>query len=213
MRGFMVDTNVIRGRQAEAIQAAVESVDGRRQMPKQKPGKSKQDYSTPKVFLDAVKKKFAVKQFAWDLAAVKTNAVNRPANNYYGPDHHTIIYRNALALDWTKLRGDLWLNPPFANIAPWAEKCAASAPYRIGLGSRERRIFLLVPAAVGSNWFARHVFNKARVLLLNGRIPFDGCAVNPKTGKVDGYIKDLILAVYGEKPGVEVWRWAGAPLK
>jgi hypothetical protein len=188
-----------------------------RTMPQQKPGKSKQDYGTPKVFLDAVKKKFGIKRFAWDLAATYYNAVDNlgPATGcYYGPDHESVAFRDALACDWSKLGGDLWLNPPYAHIAPWAEKCtarvsrrgvSASAFYQVAY--RRRRIFFLVPVAVGSNWFAQHVFDKARVLLLNGRIPFDGCAINPKTGKIDGYIKDCMLAVYGEKPDIEIWRW------
>jgi len=171
----------------------------RRQMPKQKPGKSKQDYSTPKEFIDAVKKKFGIREFAYDLAA---SLENTKAKFFFCEEE------NSLAQEWRKLRGDLWLNPPFANIAPWAERCAASTEFvaetaRANL-KPARRIFLLVPAAVGSNWFAQHVFNKARVLLLNGRISFDGVAPYPK---------DLILAIYGEKPGIEVWRWAGAPLK
>jgi phage N-6-adenine-methyltransferase len=174
-----------------------------RVVPKQKPGKSKQDYGTPKVFLDAVKKKFNVKAFAYDLAA---DATNKKAAGYFTEAQDSLVQ------DWTKLLwGDLWLNPPFGRIEPWAKKCAASAWWESETSKRGpadgRRIFLLVPAAVGSNWFQHHVFDRSRVMLLNGRIPFDGCPVNPNTGKVDGYIKDCILAVYGEKPGVEAWRW------
>jgi hypothetical protein len=61
-----------------------------------------------------------------------------------------------------------------------------------------RRIFFLVPAGVGANWFARHVDKKALVLFLNGRLSFDGIAPYPK---------DCILACYGLKPGYEVWPW------
>jgi phage N-6-adenine-methyltransferase len=155
-----------------------------RQMPTQKPGKSFQAYETPLEFIDAVKKRFGIKHFAYDLAA---SAANTKATLYF--DEAV----DSLKQDWSKLRGDLWLNPPYAHIAPWAEKCAASA-----INGSRRRIFLLVPAAVGSNWFAQHVDGKALVLLLNGRICFDGKAPYPK---------DCILAVYGAKPGYEVWRW------
>jgi hypothetical protein len=121
-------------------------------MSKQKPGKSKQDYQTPKIFLDAVKARFGIKRFAWDLAATKDNAVNGVGGDkwidghYFGPDHPEPEFRDALACDWTKLRGELWLNPPYANIAPWAERCAASAKPGVSL---HRRIFLLVPARGG----------------------------------------------------------------
>jgi hypothetical protein len=48
---------------------------GTRAMPAQKPGKSKQDYSTPIAFLDAVKKRFGLTAFDFDLAATKANAL------------------------------------------------------------------------------------------------------------------------------------------
>ncbi len=37
--------------------------------PKQKPGRSKQDYGTPPEFLDAVKARFRIEAFDCDLAA------------------------------------------------------------------------------------------------------------------------------------------------
>jgi phage N-6-adenine-methyltransferase len=185
--------------------AGPEFVKGARKMPKQKPGLSKQDYATPPEFIAAVKKRFGIAHFAWDLAATEENAVDglgeKSLRCYYGPDQETPWYRNALSLDCSwNLHGDLWLNPPYSHIEPWANKCAESTPWRhprVG----NRRIFFLAPAAVGSNWFARHVDGKALVLLLNGRISFDGKAPYPK---------DTILACYGLKPGYAVWRWKDA---
>jgi len=167
-------------------------------MPLQKPGRSKQDYQTPRDFLDAVKNKFGVKAWAWDLAADGSNRVTFERNNYFGPDHPR--FRDALVQDWTKLRGDLWLNPPYADIEPWAEKCAeldcdSFSVDSIGL---PRRIFFLVPASVGSNWWADHVHGKARIVFPRPRLSFDGIAPYPK---------DLGLIVFGEKPGYETWRW------
>jgi phage N-6-adenine-methyltransferase len=154
-----------------------------RKMPVQKPGRSKQDYATPRVFLDAVEKRFGRLEF--DLAAT---AANRVATRYFGPGARD--GEDALKRDWPKL-GRLWLNPPFGHIEPWADRCARWK-------SKGGRIFFLVPASVGSNWYARHVYDKARVIFLNGRLSFDG---------KDPYPKDLILACYGERPGYEVWRW------
>ena len=171
-----------------------------RKVPAQKPGKSFQAYETPAVFLDAVKKRFGVKSFSYDLAASNENTKGA---RWFTKE------QDSLAQDWAKLRGDCFLNPEFADIAPWAEKCAASAWWEDarakhgGGPAGDRRIFFLVPAAVGSNWFQRHVFGKALVLLLNPRISFDGKA---------GFPKDLVLAVFGSKPGVECWRWQGKPL-
>lgn len=65
-------------------------------------------------------------------------------------------------------------------------------------GPQTQHSRLLVPASVGSRWFAEHVHGWARVLALSGRLSFDGIAPFPK---------DLILAVYGEPPGFDVWDW------
>ena len=93
------------------------------------------------------------------------------------------------------MRGNLWLNPPFSKIEPWAAKCAASAPF----GQDQRRVFLLVPAGVGSEWFAQHIHEKALVLAVRPRLTFVGHSAP--------YPKDTILAVFGEPPGFETWRW------
>lgn len=149
-------------------------------------GASEQDYATPECLLAPIRARFRVAQFDWDLAASTHNTKGRSFLSKKD---------DALSVDWTSLPGrEFWLNPPFAKIAPWAEKCAASV-------SGPRRIFLLVPAAVGSNWYAQHVHGRARVLFLNGRIPF----IPDKP--TWGYPKDCMLAVYGEILGCDVWRW------
>lgn len=167
-------------------------------------GQSKQDYATPRVLLDAIKLKFEVKAWAWDLAANWKNQVG-PEGRFYGPDHPKVSLRDSLVLDWSELRGDLWLNPPFSNIAPWAKKCFDTAgwPYNLRAHTFEppRRIFFLVPAAVGSNWWKAYVHRKARVYFLNGRPSFDG---------KNGYPKDIALVMWGEKPGYQCWRWRDA---
>ena len=148
-----------------------------------------QAYATPPEFIASVKRRFQVDDFDWDLAA---DAENAKAKKFFAVTH------DALSRDWAaECSGDCWLNPPFSNIAPWAAKCAATGwlPQRV---DRPGRIFLLVPAAVGSNWFARLVDGSARVYFLNGRICFDGKGPYPK---------DCCLCIYGEPPGYEVWRW------
>jgi phage N-6-adenine-methyltransferase len=190
-----------RKRLKEEIHAEM-AVEASRKMPKQKPGLSKQDYSTPPEFIDAVKKRFGITRFDFDLAAVKSNAIDNLglADLYLGPDHANATCRDALSFDWSRTpNGNLWLNPPYSHIEPWASKCSGSAWFdRTMKNSVDRRIFFLVPAAVGSNWFARHVDGKALVLLLNGRLSFDGVSPFPK---------DNLLAVYGAKPSYEVWAW------
>ncbi len=155
-------------------------------MPVQKPGLSKQDYETPPEFIAAVKSRLGISEFSIDLAADEHNT-----------KAHIFVFRemDALAGDWEGLltyhevEGSwCWLNPPYGNIAPWAKKCSES-----GI-----KIAFLVPAAVGSNWFRDYVDGKALVLLLNGRLSFDGIAPYPK---------DTILCLYGVAPGYEVWNW------
>jgi DNA N-6-adenine-methyltransferase (Dam) len=186
--------------QLASARAFLEGPPPAHKMPKQKPGLSKQDYSTPVEFLNAVKKRFGFKQFDWDLAATKENGVDLyivggKHLSYFGPDHSFEEYRDAFANPWQGRRGNLWLNPPYGHIEPWAKKCAESAPISF---PQKRRIFFLVPASVGANWFAQYVDGKALVLFTSPRLSFDG--KNP-------YPKDVLLACYGLKPGYECWRW------
>ena len=145
-------------------------------------GRSKQDYATPREFIAAVEERFGSLHF--DLAASADNAVT---NGFYD------IEADALARDWAKELGAsiAWLNPPFANIDPWAERCARYASPRL-------KILFLTPASVGSNWFAAHVHGKAMVLGLSPRLSFSD----------EPYPKDCILSAFGfGVHGFDVWRW------
>jgi phage N-6-adenine-methyltransferase len=150
--------------------------------PSMRRGKSKQNYQTPPDFISAVEKRFGMITF--DLAADADNCVT---------GEHFDVEQDSLAQDWTKHDGLLWLNPPFADLAPWAARCAAFA-------GPSTRILLLTPASIGSNWFADHVHGKALVLALSPRLQFVGAA--------DPYPRDLILSCYGfGVAGFDVWRW------
>ena len=166
--------------------------------PRQKPGRSKQDYETPADFIAAVKDRLQVTRFAHDFAA---SATNRKAPTHFDvatdalsvPRWELSLRQNACPV--TRIAWG-WLNPPFRRIAPWAMRCAQT---------REAggRIALLVPAAVGSNWFKNYVHGHALVLALNGRIHFD-----PER-PTWGFPKDCILALYSPEllPRFEVWSW------
>jgi DNA N-6-adenine-methyltransferase (Dam) len=163
-----------------------------RSMPKQKPGRSEQTVATPRDFLDAVETRFG--KMTWDLAATADNCVIKGGLRRFGPDHPDPMKRDAFTNDWSKLKGNLWCNPPFGDIAPWAKKCRESVVH-----SGAQRIFLLVPASVGSNWFREHVFCWAQVLFLSPRLTF--------VGHTQAYPKDLMLAIYGPEPAITCWRW------
>jgi len=144
--------------------------------------RSNQEIGTPREFLDACERRFG--QIDFDLAASAKNAV---------VPHYFTKAQDSLAQDWTMKRGLLWLNPPFANITPWAEKCAETA-------TPLTRILFLVPASVGSVWYARHVLPHAVVYGLRPRMKF--------VGSPDPYPKDLVLAVFGMGvTGFGSWKW------
>lgn len=162
-------------------------------MPKQRRGTSKQDYSTPDVFIAAVKAKLGIEAFSFDLAADKTNT---KAVEFFGEGHNAL---NPI-WDWGRAIGSGWgwLNPPFAKIEPWAQRCAAT------VRASDAKIAFLVPAAVGANWFLRHVWRRehAGVLFLNGRLAF--MPDKPKWL----YPKDCMLVLYGSDfHGCDVWTW------
>lgn len=156
-------------------------------MPKQKPGKSKQDYGTPKIFLDAVRKRLKIKDFGIDLAASMDNRVV-PAHFDEGQD--------SLKMDWaTHLDGEWgWLNPPFGKISPWVEKAAKES-------MNGAQIAMLVPASVGANWWATWVEPYAYQVFLNGRVTF--------VGEVAPFPKDSALLLYHPWGflGHEIWHW------
>lgn len=161
-------------------------------MPRQKPHRSKQDYKTPEDFVAAAKAKLGIGLFSFDFAA---DASNAQAPHWWGVDFDSLkqspeTWFAAAAGGWA------WLNPPFADIEPWARRCWQ-------LKQAGGRVAFLVPAGVGANWFKRYVHGKALVLFLNGRLAFiDG---KPK----ELYPKDCVLCLYAPDmaPGYQVWNW------
>lgn len=163
-------------------------------MPIQKPGKSVQVVGTPRDLLDAVEARFG--KMTFDLAATAENSVVGGGGfKHYGLGSE--IAADALLQDWSRLKGNLWLNPPYANIKEWAEKCRHTS---LGVSVKPRgQIFLLIPASVGSNWWAQYVDRRAAVFFLSPRITF----VNHATP----YPKDVCLCIYGASQRYECWRW------
>lgn len=119
-------------------------------------GSSKQTYATPDDFISAVEKRFG--PISFDLACEKETM--RGEGGFTKEE-------DSLAMDWTKPKGNLWLNPPFDDIGKWAKKCSEY--------QGDGKIMFLVPASVGSNWFRDFVYAKSLVIFLNGRLTFKGC--------------------------------------
>lgn len=147
-------------------------------------GGSQQVVGTPWRFIRAVEKRWGALSF--DLAA--------SADNAKAPRYFTRA-QNALLQPWHELTGNLWLNPEYEQNDHFMAKCHEEfvRPHAW------RRILVLVPAAIGTNWFSEHVLNYAAVIGINGRIQFEGHA--------QGYPKDLMLLSYGDFATLSVWRW------
>lgn len=152
--------------------------------PQQKPGKSRQDYETPQALIDAVEHRFGVIQF--DLAASKRNSV---ADEYFDLKANALAPERSWELPGVNVA---WLNPPFGRIGPWAKRCAEV---------RHLRRWTLMLAPLGAqDWACEHVYGKALVLKLRGRVTF--------VGESQGFIKDLMLACYGfNVAGEAFWDW------
>jgi hypothetical protein len=157
-------------------------------MPEQKPGRSVQEVGTPTEFLLAVEDKLG-RDIGWDLAA---DANNHVVAKWFGPG--SPVGEDSFRTTWHLIDRLLWLNPPYANIGDWAKKCAQE-------GSLGAHVAMLIPAAIGTNYFREWVYPYARVYALSPRLTF--------VGHTQSYPKDLILCEYGPNvsPGFECWRW------
>lgn len=157
-----------------------------RRMPKQKPGKSKQDYGTPPDLLAAVKQRLCINEFVKDLAASPDNAVCP----YYYTEEINSLSDN---IGWNH-NGWCWLNPPFAKIQPWVKKASEEA-------TKGAHITMLVPASVGSVWWYTYVEPYAYVSFLSPRLTF--------VGETTPYPKDCALLLYTPWgfTGHEIWYW------
>jgi phage N-6-adenine-methyltransferase len=127
-----------------------------------------------------------IEDFTIDLAADTKNAV---APMFYDEQLNSLVQR------WTVGYGWAYCNPPFGRIAPWTLKAMAEVE------NNAAHVVMLVPAAVGSNWWRDHVHNVAHVLFLNGRPTFVGAS--------DPYPKDCAILLYGPDipGGYSVWDW------
>ncbi len=156
-------------------------------MPVQKPGRSKQDYATPRDLLDAIEFRFGKLEI--DLAA---NEENAKAPLWIGED------RDSLSIRWPADKR-MWLNPPYGKIEPWAQACAEWTMR----ATKKGRILFLVPASVGSNWFWKWVWDYSTVFALQPRPSFDGEHPFPKDVILCEYLSD----VERRQAELRQWRW------
>ncbi len=148
----------------------------------------KQTYGTPREFITALERRFGYR-VGFDLAASAENSKAQVPSNHFDEKD------DALKCDWVTLPGNpklVFLNPPFKNIDPWAERlltCRRLARFTV----------MLVPASVGTLWFVKHVQH---------RLYYDGIPRITFEGENDGYPKDLITIVAGYgMQGSGYWDW------
>jgi hypothetical protein len=165
---------------------------------------------TPVEFLRAVEDRFGT--IGFDLAATRENNVMRRLYHqdpevsqgvaptgiadphcfgdklFFGPG--STLSENAFLVPWNSLADLAWLNPPFADIEPWAAACAHTViTYR-------QRIAMLIPASVCTGYFIDYVKPFAYVF---------ECTPRPFKKEV----RDVILALYepARYLGRETWKW------
>ncbi|QIL51241.1 adenine methyltransferase [Weissella coleopterorum] len=116
----------------------------------------KQDWETPDDLFKDLNSEF---NFSWDLAARKDNT---KANNFISPE------TNSLTVDWSKLEGNLFLNPPYGReLSKWIKKAYESSLERQG------NIVLLIPSRTDTSYWHNYIFGKAEIRFLRGRIKFE----------------------------------------
>jgi len=164
---------------------------------------SKQDYQTPRNFIEAVERRFG--KISFDLAA---SAHNTQHDRYFAaPGDNDLLAEgyDSLAQDWLELATTvpegsiMWLNPPFKRITPWARKCFE---FQEAIKKTDLIVDIgfLVPASVGANWYRDYLFEKTCTKFLNGRICFDGKDLFPK---------DCLFGLFGpgHEPDIKIWEW------
>jgi phage N-6-adenine-methyltransferase len=158
-----------------------------------KPEKRHQKWGTPPCFTEAIARRFG--RIDFDLAA---SADNTTAPAFFSERDDSLVQ------DWADIRNEdgdhssvAFLNPEFKNLDPWAAKVAAC-------NALPRWTLMLVPASVGSLWWARHVVGKAY---------YDGIPRLQFVGAPSMFMKDLALVIagFGITSGCGYWDWRKQP--
>ena len=117
-------------------------------------GSGTDQWETPQEFFESLDKEFG---FKTDVCAT---AENTKCERFFSPE------QNGLLQEWT---GVCWCNPPYGReIKKWVRKAAGS----------EATTVLLLPARTDTGWFHEHIYGKAEVRFLRGRIKFSGAKHN-----------------------------------
>ncbi len=145
-----------------------------------------QDVETPESFFKAVENYFGV-SFSYDMAA---DIFNAKVNKFFTEQD------DALSMDWPRDCW-LWLNPPFAKLGKWVEKCYEQS-------RRGCHIITIWPLSGDQNQIV--TWNYTSVYIIHGRVwaKVRGCMVCLWNGKEQGTIISGLN--WNKKELIENWR-------
>lgn len=111
------------------------------------------EWATPQEFYDKLNSEF---HFTLDPCANETNA---KCAKYYTRSE------DGLKQDWA---GEIvFCNPPYGReLGEWVRKC------RMESCKPNTMVVMLIPARTDTRWFHEHIYNKAEIRFLKGRLRF-----------------------------------------
>jgi len=117
---------------------------------------NKQDWETPKWLFDKLNEKYS---FTWDLASSVNNA---KSINYFTEGE------DSLNQDWSSLKGNLFLNPPYGrSLKKWVKKASETSL------DENQKLVMLIPARTDTSYWHDYIFDKAEIHFLRGRLKFE----------------------------------------
>lgn len=129
-------------------------------------------FETPSWLFEGLNSEFS---FTHDLACNKENMKTKTGFSH--PEY------NSLEEEWHKVKGWLWLNPPYSPLKPWIQKAQEESL----LGAK---IVLLCPPITSTRYFSEVLPSEIRHIL--GRVPF---ILNGKEMKSN--TSDSMILIYG----------------
>lgn len=106
------------------------------------------EWATPQAFFDGLDAEF---HFVVDVCATDRNA---KCGTYYSPGI------DGLKQTW---KGPCWMNPPYGReIGKWVKKAAECGEL----------VVALLPARTDTRWFHDHIYSKAEIRFVRGRLKF-----------------------------------------
>ena len=120
---------------------------------------NRMDWETPDDLFERVNKEF---RFTLDAASSHENA--KCAKHYTETE-------NGLYQNWG---GEtVWVNPPYGKELPvWIEKCAHEGR------KPNTTVVMLIPARTDTKAFHEHIYGKAEIRFIRGRLKFKGAKAN-----------------------------------